>query len=141
MTRMDLRKKDPAILFAHITSLFMGLGLLVWGVAPAFVNAYALGGEFDSQMLMVNSMLFLFAMLFIGLSILILQRVVWATWASFALSTTIVFAGVMAVIITKTRLSNAFVITLSVGNCLATWMAIGALARMRAGPRRAAHST
>ncbi|MCA9244763.1 MAG: hypothetical protein KDA32_12445 [Phycisphaerales bacterium] len=137
MARKDLYKKDPAILFAHITSLCMGLGMLVWGVAPAFVSSQLTGAPIEMRMLLMNSLLFLLAMTFIGLALLIKQRVSWAAWASFTLSTTLVFVGVMAVIISKMHLSNASVIVFAVGNSTANWLAVGALARQRS-PRRPA---
>jgi len=120
---------EPAhsVLFAHVACLCLGVGMILWGLAPAVVAHLVTRRMPDPDALLVNSLVFMLGVAFLGMHVLVRRGVLWAAWAAFLLSALIAAAGLALLTVTGIRVTSSFLLLLSSCTCFATWLAIATL--------------
>ncbi len=120
---------EDSLLFAQVSCLCLGVGMLIWGLAPAIVQRLVTGHAPDWDVFFVDSVVLLLGVAFVGLQALVARAVRWAVWTAFAISAMLAAAGLALTTIVGMRLTSSFLVLLSGWNAFACWLAIGALAR------------
>jgi len=129
---MDIPRRidwTPAhnVLFAQISCLCLGVGMVLWGVAPAFVQRLITHDPPSGTAILLNSLVFMLGGAFIGMHVLVRRGVRWAVWTAFSLSAFLAAAGLALTTVTGVGLSSSFLLLLSGCTCFATWLAIATL--------------
>lgn len=122
-----------SVLFGQTSCLCFGIGLIIWGLAPAVIERIVTGSTPPLHMLTVNSVVFGLGALFIGATVLIRRRVRWAAWIAFAIA--VMLAGASAAFVFSggsSHVVSSFLLLLSAETGFATWLAIGGLAWLHA---------
>lgn len=123
---------DQNILFyAEISALCLGIGLLLWGLAPAIVIRLVTGQAMNPFEMPINLLTLLLGVTYVGLSLLMHQQRRWAYWSAFFTSATIGAAGVSLLAVGASVGASSFLLMLSAVSCFANWVALGALSRLR----------
>jgi len=117
------------ILFAHASCLCLGIGMLLWGLAPALVERLITDRAPSLHAFLLNSLVFVLGLAFIGMHVLVRRRIRWAVWAAFLVSATLAAAGLALTTASGFQLSSSFLLLLSMCTCFATWLAIATLTR------------
>ena len=71
---------EPAhnILFAHMACLCLGVGMLLWGIAPALVERLVTGRVPHADRLLPDSLVLMLGVAFVGMHVLVRRGVLWA---------------------------------------------------------------
>ena len=123
------RGRNPRLLLAQLTCLLLGVGLLLWGMAPALVECIVSGKPQNWADLLANTTVLALGAAFVGLHVLMRRRVRWAAWVAFLLSASVVSVELALATADGMQLSNSFLLLLSGSTSFATWLAIGAFPR------------
>ena len=113
----------PYLTLAHTLCLCLGLGLLLWGLAPALVDRVLLGRQPQLQSLLLSSVTFLVGLSFIGLHRLIKRDVRWALWTAFGGALLLTTAAITVAILAP-RQPSIFCLILAGGTTITSWMAL-----------------
>jgi Mn2+/Fe2+ NRAMP family transporter len=122
-------KPDHSLLLAQTACLCLGTGIVLWGLAPAIVQRLLTGQPPSLATLLPAALALPLGGAFIGMCVLVRRRVRWATWTAFLLSALLAAIGLALTTLAGVRLTSSFVILLSAGTCLATWLALATLAQ------------
>ena len=129
----DPRKRvREAFQLAQGATLCMGLGLLVWGVAPAAVQRIASRTAVDFQTLGVCSVTLLLGMTFVGLFVLIRGRIEWAMRAALWTGVFLLAGSVLMSLLGGGGTLSLFPALLAGATVFTNWLAITALNAARA---------
>lgn len=129
----DDRTTSATILYAHVSVLTLGISLLLWGVAPAFVERIVTHEPPNAMMLSVGGGSLVLGFLFIALHVFVRRRARVALWTSFLLSLTIVTAWLAAALLDYGTFLSVFVPVLAGITTFSTWLALVALQNARGG--------
>ena len=125
-----------AIVMAHVTCLFLGVGMLFWGIAPAVIQRLLTGQSPSVRLLLMNGTIFVLGVAFIGMHVLVRRRVVWAIWSAFTASAFLSAAGFAMVTISKVHVGSSFLLLLAACCCFTSWLAIAHVSRARTNLKR-----
>lgn len=128
-----------SISFAHGSCLCMGIGLVLWGLAPLLIERLVTGKAPHASLLATNGVIFAMGAAFVTFHAYIRAERIWAAWASFALSSLIGGASVAIVISTAGQSASLLMLLLPAQTAIASWLAIGALMQAQAAAQREAH--
>lgn len=124
-----------SVLFGQASCLCFGIGLIIWGLAPAIVERIVTGQTPPLHMLVANSASFTLGAIFIGAMMLIRRRIQWAAWVAFAIAVMLAGVGAAFALNSGTQITSTFLLLLSAETSFATWLAIGGLTWMNANDR------
>jgi uncharacterized membrane protein len=123
---------------AQISCLFLGLGLLVWGIWPLVVLRLITGKPPGSELVAVTSFTMLIGFSFVGLSVLIRGGIDWALWTALTMSLGLLLTIIAAAIGHDGGTHYAFTMLLSTAVALTSWLAL--MSRPRPEPAEPASS-
>lgn len=121
---------NDSILFAHVSCLLTGVGMVVWGVAPAVIHWLVTRHMPGFDILRLHITNLLFGLAFVGLHVLLRQRVRWAAWVTFLASAALASTVLVLIRLTGVQPASSFLLLASSCTCFASWLAIVALARL-----------
>lgn len=130
MWKRRYHSSNDSILFAHIACLLLGIGMVIWGAAPAVIHWLVTRQLPGVDVLMLHGTNLLLGLAFIGLHVLLRQRVRWAAWVTFLTSATLASTVLVLIRITGLHPASSFLLLASSATCFASWLAITALARL-----------
>ncbi len=125
-SKPDCAQKD-SILLAHISCLFLGVGMIFWGMAPELVQRLVTGHAPTLDTLLFNSATFSLGMAFIGMHVLLRRGVLWAAWAAFLASAVLAAGGLALITVIGIQFVSLFLLLLSGCTCFSSWLAIATL--------------
>lgn len=128
-------RPEHAQLFAQVSCLCLGLALAAWGLAPAVMERILTGHAPSLEAIAVRSMTLLTGVAFIGLHVLIRHDVAWALWSACALSSLMLLATLLAVLLGESGAVSIFPLFLASCTAFSTWLARAATARKSEGRR------
>lgn len=124
------QKPSQRILFAQTCCLCFGLGLLLWGVAPALVARLISGQPPEAAALAMNGLMFVIAFIYITFHTLLRQRILWAAWSAFIISCLFMGSAAAVFAVTGFMMASTFILLLSGVTSFATWLAIDAISEV-----------
>jgi hypothetical protein len=120
---------EKRLLAAHTSCLCLGLTLLLWGLAPAFVQRLATGQAPGLGMFISSGFVFVLGGVFISFHVLIRRGVRWSAWSAYFLSVALCGAGIALAFSRAPAMSGTAVLVLSGCSTLFTWLALSAWPR------------
>lgn len=120
---------ENILFFSQVASLCLGIGLLLWALAPAMVLRAVTGDGINPFEMPVNFLTLTVGLIYIGLALLMQQRRRWAFCVAFLVSATIAAAAVATLVAGTGPGSISFLVLLSGVTCFANWAALAALGR------------
>ncbi len=111
---------------AQLTCLWFGLGLLIWGLAPAVVQRIVSGRTPPLETFAIGSLTCFMGLSFLGLCLLIGRRVVWALWTSLFVSLGLVLSIIGLVLLGGFGVASICPLLLSACTAGASWLALEA---------------
>jgi 4-amino-4-deoxy-L-arabinose transferase-like glycosyltransferase len=118
---------DHSLLLGQTACLCLGLGLIVWGLAPAVFERIITGHTPPLELLAMNGFVLALGVAYVAMQAFIRRRRRWAAWLAFALSVVLAGCGVAVVLATGMRVANTFLLVISALTAFATWLAIDAI--------------
>lgn len=112
------------ILLTHTACLCLGIGMILWGLAPTLVNWIVSGRVPDLSTFPIKDPLLALGCAFLGLSLLVRRRIRSSLWVTFLLSALLTAGGLALITVNGIRLSSTFLPLVSGGTCFAGWLAI-----------------
>ncbi len=129
-TRQAMRwQPSDSVLLAQMSCLFLGLGMIVWGLAPAFIERAITKHAPPILDLLVGSVVVLMGFAFIGLHVLVGRRNRRGVWIAFLVSATLAAIGLALTILAGLHVGSSFLILFSGWTCFATWLALATVTR------------
>ncbi len=122
---------DNILFYSQVASLCLGIGLLLWGLAPAIVLRAVTGDGVNPFEMPVNFLTLLIGLTYIGLALLMQQRRRWAFCAAFLVSATIGAGALSTMVAGAGSGSVSFLVLLSVVTCFSNWIAMASMGRVR----------
>ncbi|MGE0479457.1 MAG: hypothetical protein AB7Q17_03190 [Phycisphaerae bacterium] len=129
----DARTTSALVLYAHVSVLTLGISLLLWGVAPAFVERIVTQEPPNAMTLSVGGGSLVLGFAFVALHVFIRRRARVALWTAFLLSLVIVTAWLAAALLDYGTFLSVFVPVLAGITTFSTWLALVALQNARDG--------
>lgn len=126
-------QESHSILWAHVSCLCLGLGLITRGLLPIFAERIVAGVAPSGTALLVGSVAVMLGGAFCGLHVLIRRRVAWAALTGAALSGGLMLAAAAATLVGESSPAAFILAGLCGAVACSTWLAVGAC---RAAPRR-----
>lgn len=140
-----MRQTNPSLAasgrkLAPIACLCLGMSMIFWAVAAAAVERVISGHQPTLLTIVLNSLVVLVALIFIGLNLLIRREVRWALPTAFGLSLSLFLISVGAAYLLRTYIANTYLIIMTLATVCATWLALGgnSAPQNQARPRRLA---
>ena len=130
-TSKSFWESRDSLLYANAACLFLGVGMIFWGIAPDVVERLVTGKTPALNTLLLNSATFILGLAFIGMHVLLKRGIRWAAWAAFSTSAILASAGLALITSTGVQLVSSFLVLLSASTCFSSWLAIAALARQK----------
>lgn len=118
---------DHSLLLGQISCLCLGVGLIIWGLAPAVIERVVTGHTPSLDLLATNSLLLALGAVYVLMQVFIRRRRNWAAWFAFTLSVLLAGGGVAIIVATGMRFASTFLLMISAITALATWLAIDAI--------------
>jgi hypothetical protein len=123
-TEERLKKSADNLIFAHSTCLFLGVGLVMWSVAPILIERMVSGMTPSLNHIFSDVAASLLGFAFIGLHVLIRRGVRWAFWMTFGLTAIMTTAGLALTTLHGIQMISTCLLMLSACACYASWLAI-----------------
>jgi hypothetical protein len=125
------KKAREALRSAQISTLFFGLGMLVWGFAPAIIQRVVSGGAPPVQTFAVGSITILVGLVLLALVVPVGRARTWALKTALIISA-IVLAGSLAMLaLSGMALASIYPLLLSASTAGTTWLAMLATRQQR----------
>ena len=109
---------------AQASCLVFGLGLVVWGLAPALVQRFSTGTTPTLDSLAAGSLSMLVGLGFIALAVLISRQLHWALWAALLASAALLVGGLAVTAILRSGGLAMFPVLFAGCTGLTSWLAI-----------------
>lgn len=116
-------------LFARLSALFLGVGMVVWSVTPALIERLVSAYTPSPSQIFSQLSVCVLGFAFIGLNVLIRRGVTWALWATCGITAVICAAGLALITVHGVRTISSCLLMLSGCACCASWLAIVARSR------------
>jgi zinc transporter ZupT len=115
--------------WAQITCLVLGMALLVWGLAPAVVARIVTREAPALTTFALGALTMLLGVSFLGLSVLISRRTIWALWAALGLSVALILGNLALAWLVCDSAPSVFPLLLAGATAGMSWLALDASRR------------
>jgi len=130
----ERRPRPATIALAATGCLCLGVGLLVWGLAPCLIQKLGSGRLPGLETIRLDALVFALGVAFVGLHTLVGQQVRWAVWTALLLSAVLSASGLAFTTLGGLRMTGLLLVLLSAWACVGTWLTLFSLPRDRSRP-------
>jgi hypothetical protein len=119
----DLRIRQ-ALRLAQVSSVFLGIAMLLWGLAPAVVQRLVSGKAPPAAAFTVGDISLGLGVCFLLFSALMSRRVNWALWATMFLAAALVLGAIFAAVVHGTGVPALAPLLLAGATGATSWYAL-----------------
>lgn len=121
------KKTREALRSAQLTALFFGVGMLIWGLAPAIVQRLVTGRMPELQTFAVGSVTIAVGLAFVVLGVFMGRGVRWAVRVSFITSALLAMATMALTAMQGFAVATIYPLLLSACTAGTSWLALEAI--------------
>lgn len=129
------RSQQQNLMMAAVSCVILGVGLMLWGIAPLLIERLATGRPPTINiMTAVNGLVMLLGVCFLGLALLIPHMIRWACWTAYIGALVLCALATSVTLFLEAMPGCLFVLILSASATFSCWIGLGAIPKTGGTP-------